>query len=64
MMAQNYNFSVKPQSKNQPFFKKISKTADFLASILILPTWWQHDILRVVSLLEQQWNRGLVPVPI
>ena len=28
-MVQNYNFFVKPQSKNQPFFKKISKTADF-----------------------------------
>ena len=21
---------------------------------MILPTWWQHDILRVVSLLEQR----------
>ena len=53
-MVQNYNFFVKPQSKNQPFSKKISKTADFSTFIMILPTWWQHDILHVVSLLEQR----------
>jgi len=34
MMVQNYNFFVKPQSKNQPFSKKISKTADFLPLFL------------------------------
>ena len=28
-MVQNYNFFVKPQSKNQPFSKKTLKTADF-----------------------------------
>ena len=58
-MVQNYNFFVKPQSKSQPFSKKNSKTADFLASILILPTWWQHDILHVVSLLEQ-WRDFII----
>jgi hypothetical protein len=29
MMAQSYNFSVKPQSKNQPFSRFFLKTADF-----------------------------------
>ena len=26
---------------------------------MILPTWWQHDILRVVSLLEQ-WRDFII----
>ena len=33
-MVQNYNFFVKPQSKNQPFSIFFLKTADFYLNIL------------------------------
>ena len=42
-MVQNYNFFVKPQSKNQPFSKKTLKTADFCHCFCITDVFiWGH----------------------
>jgi hypothetical protein len=55
MMVQNYNFSVKPQCKNQPFSIFFLKTADFCLYFVLL-TFLFYAYFEVVPVCQNAPN--------